>query len=423
MFILSSLESEVEQILESKLTSSEGVIYNMRCGAYYLDCFLPLGCRQLGFPPKTALELKTRLVSGTVAEVARRAQAVTKSGEIDLVVLIYLEAEPGGDWGKRSPQNVRILSLGDLKALGIQTDTWQESSPTYEVRPDEERDRLLHNAMTCFHQGDISLFIGSGVGTDVGLPNWNVLLRRMVGEYNRKNPEEKYQYAALKSDSDKSKIVMARYLKSSLNNKTEEYVPILKRSLYRNYPEGKRSDVPPLIDAVRQMAVHSSVRRVITYNYDDLLEKAIGDERPYSSIDGRNRPSPGALPIYHIHGFVPQEDDASYEKNVILSEDEYHLLYKESYHWTNTEQLHALRNTTCFFIGLSLNDPNLRRLLDIANDIGTKDPPHYAFLEKKLYKEPEKAERLFRSMGVNVLWFEHRGEVQEMIRKIVDGET
>lgn len=415
-----NFESEVKRLIESMLSGSEKIVYEARLDGTIIDLFLPGGCHELNFPPKTAIEIKTKLVSGTVAEVSRWAQIAIKSGDVQHVALIYQE---GGD-PKAWSQFVDVVSLIDLKRrAGIVDDSAStRDSSLFESEGSSEKDRsdLFDRARKRFKQGNISLFLGSGVGRSVGLPDWDGLIREMVGECNTNIvANEAYDYDLLASDSDRSSIVMARYLKNSLGDKTEDYVPVLKRALYKNYPSNNQRGALTLVDAVKLLAVHPSVRRVITYNYDDLLEQAIGDERPYSPIDGRNRPSPGALPIYHIHGFVPQEDDSSYEKNVVFSEDDYHLLYKESFHWSNTEQIHALRNSTCFFIGLSLKDPNLRRLLDIANDVGTGDPPHFAFLEKGEYKQPGKAERLFYSMGVNVLWFKDRDELPRMVRRIV----
>ena len=418
-----NFESDVKRLIESKLSGSEKIVYEARLGAIVLDLYLPGGCRALGFPSKTAIETKTKLVSGTMAEVARRAQIAMKDVDVQHVALVYQEGDPK-DWNPRWPQSVELISWVELKRrAGIVDDSESTGDPSLsesEESSEKERSNLFDRARERFKRGNISLFLGSGVGQGVGLPDWHGLIQQMVGEYNRnKVTDDTYDYDVLASDSDSSSIVMARYLKNSLGDKTEDYVPILKRALYKNYPSVDRSHALTLIDAVKLLAVHPSVRRVITYNYDDLLEQAIGDERIYSSIDGRNRPSPDSLPIYHIHGFVPQEDDSSYEKNVVFSEDEYHLLYKESFHWSNTEQIHALRNSTCFFIGLSLKDPNLRRLLDIANDVGTGDPPHFAFLDKGEYKQPGKAERLFYSMGVNVLWFEDRDKLPGMVERIV----
>ena len=60
---------------------------------------------------------------------------------------------------------------------------------------------------------------------------------------------------------------------------------------------------------------------------------------------------------------------------IVLGEKEYHKIYQEPYNWGNIEQLHALNRNVCFFIGLSMNDPNLRRLIDGSNEDGEGGNP------------------------------------------------
>lgn len=53
--------------------------------------------------------------------------------------------------------------------------------------------------------------------------------------------------------------------------------------------------------------------------------------------------------------------------------------------WANLTQLNFLLNSTCIFIGLSMADPNLRRLLDIASKkskVNTDCCKHYVILER-----------------------------------------
>ena len=156
------------------------------------------------------------------------------------------------------------------------------------------------------------------------------------------------------------------------------------------------------------------------------------------------------LPIYHVHGIIPEHSNTS--DRVVFSEEVYHERYRDTYHWSNVEQLHAMSRKHCFFIGLSMVDPNLRRLLDISRKMNATDTPsHYAFLKRTkqndyclsnnkgcqyvqvsqslIDKKKQKdiynlnyivLENIFRQLGVNVIWYENHDEIPHLIEEIFD---
>ncbi|MBP5715608.1 MAG: SIR2 family protein, partial [Bacteroidales bacterium] len=63
-------------------------------------------------------------------------------------------------------------------------------------------------------------------------------------------------------------------------------------------------------------------------------------------------------------------------------------LYFDSYSWSNIEQLHALDRNVCILIGLSMCDPNLRRLLDFSKrNQENVYPRHYVILQRKAFED------------------------------------
>lgn len=194
------------------------------------------------------------------------------------------------------------------------------------------------------------------------------------------------------------------------------FVDLIRKALY-----GVEIRESKLVNAIVDCVDSKKLRSIITYNYDDILERELIKRKvSFFSVDGRNRPTAYQFPVFHVHGFIPSEEDKSYDMNVVLSEDEYHALYNNAFHWSNIEQVHAMVQTTCFFIGLSMKDPNLRRLLDIAQQRGSGNPSHYAFLRRGEYKQPQKAERIFYEMGVNVIWYERHNQLPKLIRAITE---
>jgi hypothetical protein len=136
---------------------------------------------------------------------------------------------------------------------------------------------------------------------------------------------------------------------------------------------------------------------VITYNYDDLLEKALSSldvSVPHKAIyDAGMNPDKGELPIFHVHGFLPQQGAIGEKNTVAFGENIYHHQYNEIYSWRNIVQINKFRDNACLFVGISLTDPNLRRLLDIARlQKGSPEEFHHIF--RKRYDEDEVINRI-----------------------------
>ena len=132
----------------------------------------------------------------------------------------------------------------------------------------------------------------------------------------------------------------------------------------------------------------SGLLRVVTYNFDNLLELRLGSF-PHESFWSARRARKKALPIFHVHGFLPARDvfspypkgSASLPDEVVLTEDQYHREASDPYSWSNRIQLQALSDSVVLAVGLSMTDPNLRRLLDVSARSRTT-PEVYALLSR-----------------------------------------
>jgi hypothetical protein len=200
------------------------------------------------------------------------------------------------------------------------------------------------------------------------------------------------------------------------------------------------------------------VKSVITYNFDDLLEKNLTSKSiKYHSIYTENEiSSSDELPIYHAHGFLP-ENRSLYQSldktTLVFSEEGYHHIYSNPYHWSNLIQLYNLKENNCLMIGLSMTDPNLRRLLDISGK-NSEFSRHYVFMNrlsidsfvyekseeiddqgnkvkkiKQKIKNIESAEiflkrhhklneDIMKELSVNIIWYEDYDEIPEILTRI-----
>ena len=127
------------------------------------------------------------------------------------------------------------------------------------------------------------------------------------------------------------------------------------------------------------------------------------------------------LPIYHVHGYLPRSGKATGTSEIVFSEDSYHSQFIDPFSWSNLIQLNKYSHNTCLFVGISLVDPNLRRLLDVSwRKNPEKNLNHFAI--KKLPKfgknnviRDELAilleEQDANALGINVMWVDDYNEI------------
>jgi hypothetical protein len=248
-----------------------------------------------------------------------------------------------------------------------------------------------------------------GPGTRAWLvPQWEELLKRLLGRGLGLRFRE--AETGVKPDDLLERIVTDRsyscYAQASLIKVLfdRQYLHELREELYRTYHgvcESGRS-LPgsvlcryPFLQSVIELCRCRRVSAVVNYNFDDILERCVSTgegKRPAYSVSGplSERVSAGALPIYHVHGYLPHGMRAPDPEGsaVVLSEDEYLTNMAQPYSWQTTTQLHFLRNAACLFVGVSMTDVDMLRVLQHAHN-RTRTQSVYAVM----------AERATRSAG------------------------
>lgn len=281
---------------------------------------------------------------------------------------------------------------------------------------------------------------------DAGIASWDKLLSSLFVELIKKElvnngikisiSEQTKIVEEMLNQNGTSPLLQARFLRKGFEDNFEKNISDI---LYENVKGSSK-----LLEEIGQMCIPNrgkiGIQAIVNYNFDDLIEKTLNKLRiPFHSIYGEGiNASSTEIGIYHVHGFLPQSKD-QYEdlgkSLLVFSEEGYHKLMVEPYHWANITQLNYMINNTCVFIGLSMTDPNMRRLLEIAaqkRDDINEECKHYAIMKRfkitntKSSKAINKFESVndllqeafFKELGVNILWIDDYKEIPNILKKI-----
>jgi hypothetical protein len=297
---------------------------------------------------------------------------------------------------------------------------------------DDARDTHVRVLRDSHRRGRLTLVCGAGVSVGAGIPAWNQLLVRLLDRLMEriaknysleigKNTALEFQRAYGASSS----LILGKYLK---NNLGEDFAKETRDALYAEADEESEL-INSIVRLSRPQRDTKPLESIITFNFDCLIEEALNR----SSI--ANKPifseaiqhADNELPIYHVHGFLPRSGNIP-KTELVFSEDAYHSQFIDAFSWSNLIQLNKLTQNTCLFIGISLTDPNMRRLLDVAwRKSPDKTISH--FLIKKRPDNPKNSEldriaRLLEEqdanlLGLNILWIETFDELPSVLSSIV----
>lgn len=367
------------------------------------------------------------------------------------------------------------------------------SEPDYSVSLARTRETHIAEVSRHYRSGRLSLVVGAGLGMSYGLPSWSKLIEQLtVGVWQGKM-QKRFKLANVRETYSTYRdywritgrigsayrevqpiLGQTRFIKHSLRAKLAQavalqvYGPILHMSPLKNVFTGKlklelsqiREHMPEssrLLDSLLTMITGPTnggarVRTIINYNYDNILELKLRDSGLNFETISSN-PSRQKRPIYasyHVHGLLDYEEffrtglfnlDAT--GNFVFSEDDYHAQYRLEKHWANKVQLTTFSETRVLFVGTSLVDPNIRRLLEAARLLSPKRT-HYAILSRvlspvaktvccshkcELRKSKKFAQILsnlqndnlagsLRTLGVKVIWVDDYSEIPAIIDQI-----
>ncbi len=308
------------------------------------------------------------------------------------------------------------------------------------------RDNHISNLRKAYSNDNVVLFLGAGASKDAKIATWDKLISELYLALMDKKLKEKnitldgkdkeIILKGLKNQNGSSPLLQTRFLRKGFQFDFETFV---KEILYKEAVESSE-----LLEELGQLCIPNrgklGIKAIVNYNFDDLVEKVLTRCRiKYHSIYSEGVVADAdELGIYHVHGFLPEkkgEYDNLAKSLLVFSEEGYHKLSLDPYNWANICQLNFLMNNTCLFVGLSMTDPNLRRLLEIAAAKRQSDNGkcrHYAIMRRLKLSEVEinpsidrfkmvndvLQEHFFSELDLNIIWVDEFNEIPELLKKI-----
>ncbi|WP_342415016.1 TIR domain-containing protein [Paenibacillus sp. FSL R10-2782] len=280
-------------------------------------------------------------------------------------------------------------------------------------------------------EGRLTLVCGAGISVSAGVPTWNILLNKLLEAMMKRISNNHNININFENTSDfnvkYSNLIIGKYLKNNLGNEFQDEV---RRALYSG-----DITLNDTIDAITNLARPQRDKRsldsIITFNFDSLIEENLNNNNIKNQpiyCEGIKHKS-DEIPIYHVHGYLPRFGDIPHESKIVFSEDSYHSQFIEPFSWSNLIQLNKLNQNTCLFIGLSLTDPNMRRLLDVSI---RKNPDkllnHYIIKKLPIIYNQSKEEvdtlayfleeQDATELGLNVIWIKSFEEIPHILNEI-----
>jgi hypothetical protein len=323
-----------------------------------------------------------------------------------------------------------------------------------------------------YHNAGIVLAIGSGVSQASDVPTWRELLkglaRRLYGEHKgvtvfNKLIDEGYTLPAIAG-------MLEHYSYSQKGMKRHAFTELLRQELYEKstfFEAGEDrdkflhlvQDKNETLRAVASLCVKRNkagvyvrnplIRAIVNFNFDAILRQYV--QRRYGAGKRRilrtiERPSAGArpnlIPVYHLHGYLVF-DKRKFRRLTtespdlrVFTEQEYFDSFNQPTRMGSYTVLHLLREHSWLFIGLSLRDDNIRRLLHYSlteREAGYiaegKDPEyaasrsarHFALLRQAISSDVSAeldalTELSLGRLGTRTIWYSEHGEVTSVLR-------
>ena len=369
-------------------------------------------------------EFSSLALSDLSKRAPRVVPVVIDASSVPSYLSNYLYIDLSRDFEAGLASLVRSLDVVQRKEL-------TQPRRVMEQRSDAQSSRIA-SLGAALKSGRLTLVCGAGVSVGAGIPVWNELLLKllesMIERLSKDHSLDLGSNAAEEFNKrhGASSLILGKYLK---NNLGKDFGKKVRDALYAAKPT-TCGLIDAIVDVSRPQRDGKPLDSIVTFNFDGLIEENL------SAANVLNRAiyteaikhDPNELPVYHVHGYLPRAGKIPDDTDIVFSEDAYHSQFIDPFSWSNLIQLNKLTQNTCLFVGVSLTDPNLRRLLDVAwRKNPDKSVSHYIVKKIPRFGAADDVlddlarlleEQDANALGINVIWVDNYDQIPDLIRSI-----
>ncbi|EGQ9576183.1 hypothetical protein F3S07_23975, partial [Vibrio alginolyticus] len=260
----------------------------------------------------------------------------------------------------------------------------------------------------------LGITLGAGLSLSAGFPSWPNLLNSISkkmhssginGEHRENNAEPmqaQYLFSRFKNHHESSDDFCKLDPMLHEPEIATKWRDLLRQSLYENVGDlNDEIDNHPYLNELAKLC--HKVPLVVSYNYDELLEKALNknknseDTIGYYTAWGPNFVIQNNRPVvYHPNGFIPEHAVDRYSETVVLTEESISDQIIESATGKYRILFDYFSRSPSLFVGFSLNDPGMRSILRQTERSSPGTVHYYIHYYKKEKPTQEEIEEITR---------------------------
>lgn len=239
------------------------------------------------------------------------------------------------------------------------------------------------NLLESYTSGKSGIFVGAGLSIGAGFPNWGDLLRWLIDRAEAdKSLSHRIAEECREHVQDPTKYLMI----------AEEMKEILAVDFKTYLEEIFTKDTVLPTEVHNLLVTLKNNSFIITTNYDQLIEQAFAKNMVYTTAYKYYEAHAIQRQLYRRKFFLLKAhgDATSAAEHIVLTEKDYRrLLYQEPGYQSALQSIFTMYSV--IFIGCSLEDPELKLLLNYINAAFPEGGiPHYALMATEATSETER---------------------------------